>query len=119
MIAERLGPIARRLISSARWTDAYPSSTEWQQELNILLSFAGSQGSLSDFVPRLESKNTQRDEALEELRVAYLLHHSGFPIVKWNTPGLNGKVGEYLVLTAEGQNIFVEVKSPGWEGGTL
>jgi hypothetical protein len=44
---------------------------------------------------RLESENTQRDEALDELRVAYLLHHSQFPVVQWEPPGLNGKVGEY------------------------
>jgi hypothetical protein len=25
-------------------------------------------------------------------------------------------VGEYLIDTPEGQHVFVEVKSPGWEG---
>jgi hypothetical protein len=64
----------------------------------------------------LESKNTQRDEALEELRVAYWLHHNGFPIVQWEPPGFNDKVGEYLIGSPEGVEIFVEVKSPGWEG---
>lgn len=99
-----------------RWTDAYPSSIEWQQALDTLVLFADSQSCLSDFVPRIESKNTQRDEAIEELRVAYLLHNSGFPISQWSPPGLNGKLGEYLVAAPEGQHVFVEVKSPGWEG---
>ena len=80
------------------------------------MSFADDQGRLRHFIPRLESKNTQRDEALDELRVAYLLHHSHFPVVQWEPPGLNGKVGEYLIGTPEGQHVFVEVKSPGWEG---
>jgi hypothetical protein len=35
--------------------------------------------------------------------------------VQWEPPGLNGKVGEYLIGTPEGQNVFVEVKGPGWE----
>lgn len=110
------GPVARRLLAPARWTDAFPAFPEWAQELDELLLFADSQGQLSRFVPKLESKNTQRDEALDELRVAYLLHHTGFPIVQWDPPGLNGKVGEYLIGTPKHQNVFVEVKSPGWEG---
>jgi hypothetical protein len=115
-ITERLGPVARALISPGRWKDQYPAYPEYRRELDTLLSFADSQGCLANFVPRLQSKAAQRDEALEELRVAYLLHHSGFPIVQWSPQGLDGKVGEYLVAAPEGQNIFVEVKSPGWEG---
>lgn len=64
----------------------------------------------------MESKSPQRDEALDELRVAHFFHHSGFHITQWEPPGLNGKIGEYLVEAPEGQQIFVEVKSPGWEG---
>jgi hypothetical protein len=113
------GPVARRLISPDRWTDAYPAWPAWAKELDVLLLFADEQGRLSDFIPRLESRNAQRDEALNELRVAYLLHHSQFPVVQWEPPGLNGRVGEYLVATPEGQKVFVEVKSPGWEGGAF
>jgi hypothetical protein len=111
-----LGPVARRLITPDRWTDQYPACPEYAEELDALLLFADQQGRLPDFIPRLESRNTQRDEALSELRVAYLLHHSQFPVVQWEPPGLNGKVGEYLIATPEGQHVFVEVKSPGWEG---
>jgi hypothetical protein len=84
--------------------------------LDALLDFADEQGRLLHFIPRLESKAAQRDEALDELRVAYWLHHSGFPVVQWDPPGLNGRVGEYLISTPERKNVFVEVKSPGWEG---
>jgi len=113
--AKLFGPAARRLVAPDRWTDQYPAWPAWAKELDALLLFAEEQGRLADFVPRLESRNTQRDEALNELRVAYFLHHSEFRIVQWEPPGLNGRVGEYLVATPE-KSVFVEVKSPGWEG---
>ncbi len=114
--AQLFGPAARRLLSPDRWTDGYAATPEFAKELDVLLSFADDHDRLPHFIPRLESKNAQRDEALDELRVAYLLHHSHFPVTRWEPPGLNGKVGEYLVGTREGQRVFVEVKSPGWEG---
>ena len=114
--ARLFGPVARRHISPDRWTDQYPAFPAVAKELDELLRFADKQGRLPHFVSRLEARNTQRDEALSELRIAYLLHECRFPIVQWEPPGLNGKVGEYLIGTPEEQNVFVEVKSPGWEG---
>jgi hypothetical protein len=115
--AKMLGPQARRLICTDQWTDHYPARESFAKELDMLLQFAKEQNCLPIFKPKLEARrNTQRDEALNELRIAYLLHHGGFPIVQWEPPGLNGKVGEYLVGTLEARNVFVEVKSPGWEG---
>lgn len=114
--AQLFGPVARRHISADRWTDQYPAFPALAKELDELLRFADRQGMLPHFVPRLEARNTQRDEALSELRIAYLLDESRFPIIQWEPPGLNGKVGEYLLGTPEGQSAFVEVKSPGWEG---
>jgi hypothetical protein len=113
---ESFGPIARRLICPDRWSDKYPAWPAYAAELDALLTFCDQEGRLSQYVPRLESKSAQRDEALEELRVAYWLHHNGFLIIQWEPPGLNGKVGEYLVHTPEQKTVFVEVKSPGWEG---
>src|SRR5258708_24471072 len=113
--AKALGPVARRLVSPARWTDEYPSCSTFAKELDALLLFADEQDRLRQFVPRLEARNTQRDEALSELRVAYWLHHNSLPILQWEPPGLNRKVGEYLIGTPDGHKVFVEVKSPGWE----
>src|SRR5271170_6894015 len=79
--AKLLGPVARRLVSPARWTDEYPAWPAYAKELDALLLFADEQGRLSQFVPRLESRNTQRDEALNELRVAYWFHHNKLPIL--------------------------------------
>jgi hypothetical protein len=114
--AKLFGPVARRLICTDRWKDAYPAREAYAQELDALLEYADAQGALHHLRPRLESKNSQRDEALEELRVAYWLHNFGFSVVQWEPPGLNGKVGEYLIDTPEQNRVFVEVKSPGWEG---
>ncbi len=110
------GPIARRLICPDRWKDEYPAWPEYAKELDALLAFADERGRVAHFKPRLESKKAQRDEALDELRVAYWLNHKGFPISQWEPPGLNGKIGEYLIRAKDQTNIFVEVKSPGWEG---
>lgn len=112
-----LGPIARRLLRPDRWKDKYPTWPDYAKELDALLDFADEQGRLLHFMPRFESKAAQRDEALDELRVAYWLHQSGFPVVQWEPPGLDGRVGEYLISVPERKNVFVEVKSPGWEGG--
>ncbi|HKC00360.1 MAG TPA: hypothetical protein VKD23_16370 [Terriglobales bacterium] len=114
--AQLLGPVARRLICPERWTDAYPAWESFAQELDALLEYADAEGGLHHLAPRLESKNAQRDEALEELRVAYWLHNWRFPVVRWEPRGLGGKVGEYLISTPEKKRVFVEVKSPGWEG---
>ena len=111
----RLGPAARKLISPERWTDGYPGPVAYSRELDALLDWASAKGCLWRFQSRLESKNTQRDEALAELRLAYLLDSVGFPIVGWDPPGANGKKGEYLLATPEKTDVFVELKSPGWE----
>src|SRR5260221_457818 len=73
--AQLLGPVARRLICPERWTDAYPAWESFAQELDALLEYADAEGGLHHLAPRLESKNAQRDEALEELRGAYWLDH--------------------------------------------
>jgi hypothetical protein len=104
------------LICPDRWTDAYPAWPEWAKELDVLLEFVDEQAHLPQYVPRLESKNAQRDEALNELRIAYWFYQTGFPIAEWEPPGLNSKVGEYAITTPGNENTFVEVKSPGWEG---
>jgi hypothetical protein len=69
--ALRLGPAARRLISPDRWTDGYPGPVAYSRELDVLLDWASQRNYLKRFVPNIEAKNTKRDEALNELRLAY------------------------------------------------
>ena len=85
------------------------------KELDALLRFADEKGCLQRFVPNLEARNKQRDKALNELRLAYLFDNLGFPVLQWDPPGLNGKVGEFLLDSPEKTPIFNEIKSPGWE----
>ena len=113
--ALRLGPAARRLISPDRWTDGYPGPVAYSRELDVLLDWASKRNYLKRFVPNIEAKNTKRDEALNELRLAYFFDHTGFPVVQLDPPGANNKMGEYLLDSPEKTNVFVELKSPGWE----
>jgi hypothetical protein len=114
--AKALGPVARKLVSPDRWTDSYPATPEASRELDVLLQFADERGQAAKFVSRLETRNHNRDETLNELRVAYWFDQHGFPILQWDPPGLNGMVGEYLIDSPENVPVFVELKSPGWEG---
>jgi hypothetical protein len=112
----RLGPVARKLISPDKWTDDYPATEAYSKELDVLLQFADEKPDcLKRFVPNIESKNTKRDEALNELRLAYLLENLGFPVIGWDPPGLGNKIGEFLLDSPEKIQIFTEIKSPGWE----
>jgi hypothetical protein len=113
--ARRLGQVARKLICPDKWTDGYPGPAAYVKELDLLLKFADESGCLARFVPNIEARNTKRDEAINELRLAYLFESLGFPIVAWDPPGLNGKIGEFTLESPEGIQIFTEIKSPGWE----
>lgn len=46
----------------------------------MLVDWAKAEGCLWRFQSRLESKNTQRDETIAELRFAFLLDSVGFSI---------------------------------------
>jgi hypothetical protein len=85
------------------------------KELDVLLKFADEKGCLTRFVPTIESRNKQRDEAINELRLAYLLENMGFPIVGWDPTGLGKMKGEFTLESPEKVQIFTEIKSPGWE----
>ncbi|MGB8801409.1 MAG: hypothetical protein WCC97_12030 [Candidatus Acidiferrales bacterium] len=112
----RFGTLTSTLLFPLPWKDDYPSCQEWADELECLLTFADSQGQRTAFLPRIKTNRAnQRDEALNELRVAMPLQSNGFPIVAWSPAGLGAMVGEYLVRAPEPVNVFVEVKSPGWE----
>jgi hypothetical protein len=110
------GPLTSKLLLPFPWKDGFPSWQDWADELEQLLSFADAQGRIDDFLSRLRTeRHTQRDAALNELRVALFFDRSGFPILKWDPPGLAGRVGEFSIVAREGCAVFSEVKSRGWE----
>jgi hypothetical protein len=113
----KLGPLSRELLLGARSAgqDQYPANQRAANELERLLSFAVAQDQLQRFrSPISKGQKHQRDEALQELRTAFFLARNGFSITQWDPPGLSGAKGEYSIK-ADGQEVFVEVKSPGWE----
>ena len=111
-----LGQLSASIYDGAPWAgDGYPSHQMFADELELLLSFAESEGVLAMYRKELRGRASQRDSALEELRVANVLHDRGFGVTKWRPVGQAPKEGEFLVRGSDGVDIFVEVKSPGWE----
>ncbi|HMD83336.1 MAG TPA: hypothetical protein VKO18_01395 [Terriglobia bacterium] len=111
-----LGPLGSLVNSEARWTDEYPSWQQYADELEEVLNWTKAKGQWNSYLGALQGSNSQRDSALMEIRVAKYLESSGFLVVDWKPQGAGGNEGEYTVEGQSGQRVFVEVKSPGWEG---
>jgi hypothetical protein len=112
-----LGPLTRQLVNegAAIWGDSYPAWQSYADECERLLSFLAARQELDRFRPRLVSRRQQRDEALNEIRVAYFLDRSGCPVVGWEVTDAAPYNVEFEVSLGQGANAFVEAKSPGWE----
>ena len=113
-----LGAYASDIYAKAKWAqeDEFPSNQQWADDLEKILKFAAAQRQLNKFTPKLTASASQRDSALAELRVAFHLHSQGLNISSWEPVGLPPKEGEFKVVDKTGREVFVEVKSPGWEG---
>jgi len=111
-----LGNFTTKLLGHRPWKDGYPAHPIYGEELEKILLFAESEGRRDHYISRLRGKLNQREESLNELRVAFHLKHQGFRIVEWEPVGEGRKKGEFSIARGEGGTIFVEVKSPGWEG---
>lgn len=102
--------------NQSSWDDPYPAWQPWADEAEALLRFLFEEHQLHRFWPRLCAKKQQRDEALNEIRVARFLTARGYPISDWaepqDAPGTNV---EYAISLGDSARAFVEVKSPGWE----
>lgn len=97
------------------WRDLYPAWQCYADECERLLSFAALQGEIDRFWPRLSSRRQQRDEALNEIRVAYFLDSAGFPVVDWEVIDAAPYNVEFALALGQSRIALVEVKSPGWE----
>jgi hypothetical protein len=111
----RLGAVARKLLNTDKWRGDYPAWPAYSRELDELLHFANLNGYLGRFIRNLESKDRQRDKALSELRLAYMFRHLKFAIPGWDPPGANGMTGEFMLSWPGEPEVFVEIKSRGWE----
>lgn len=112
-----LGPLAAKVCAAARWRgqDEFPAWQVRADEIEQVLEFAQSSGQFDRFFSRLTASKTQRDGAIQELRVAFFFQRDGFPITFWEPAGAAGLVGEFSIGISTPPDIFVEVKSPGWE----
>jgi hypothetical protein len=108
--------LAGNLKNSAAWTDEYPAWQDFADELEVLLSYLDRNGALSRYLPRLRARAHQRDETINEIRVALLLDSLGYPIVDWGEPqDAPGYNVEFAIALDANSRAYVEVKSPGWE----
>jgi hypothetical protein len=113
----QLGSLSAAIYQQAKWAgDGYPARQTWADELEALLDFAKANNVFEMYSHELLAKRNQRDAAIDELRVAYLLTSRGFGVSRWRPVGLARKEGEFLVAGPDGADVFVEVKRRGWEG---
>jgi hypothetical protein len=96
--------------------DQFPSSQLWADEIERVLSYAHAQGKFDEYLGALRGNASQRDSAIAELRVAFYFHRNQHPVIQWKPIGADGNEGEYLIRAPGPENVFVEVKAPGWEG---
>lgn len=111
-------PLLHHVAQGAQWLgqDDYPAWEEWADEHERWLQFVRARGALDHYLPRFRGPAQRRDEALAEIAAAYFVEtHAGLPIIAWEPRGTGRTKGEFLVGVRPAGQVFVEVKSPGWE----
>lgn len=110
-------PLLYQISESSKWKekDDFPSTLALANEVEQWLKFINTKYQWDRFLPRLREEPKERDETLAEIAVAYYFEtQQKWPIVEWEPLGLDLKLGEFLMRFPQG-DVFVEVKSPGWE----
>lgn len=99
-----------------RGADEFPSSDEWKREIDKWLQYIQRKGQLARYRPRLNDSKTRRDEALAEISSAYFLEEKlGHKVLRWEEKTVGDRDVDF-VAKVNSQEVFCEVKSPGWEG---
>ena len=108
----------QQMSTNATWVgmDEFPSNRIWANEVEEVLEYLKAKKQFERLLPRLRGNLNERDGALAEGRVAYVLARQGFSIVSWEPIGNSGKKGEFEIKWQNNPPIFVEVKGPRWEG---
>jgi len=103
--------------NKAKWRgkDSFPSCSGWKHEINKWLEFIQGKNQLKRYLPRLNDSKTMRDEALAEILSAYVIEVKlKYSIIGWEEITVGGKNVDFVIR--EGlDEIYCEVKSPGWE----
>src|SRR5215471_12914593 len=104
------------IFDNVKWQgkDVFPSCDKWKREINNWLAFIQRKGELQRYQPRLLSKAPLRDEAFAEIFSAYLLESRlHYSIMDWERKTVGGKDVDFVMRDGL-QEIYCEVKSPGW-----
>lgn len=110
-----------RVFQNSRWhgADKFSSSEEWKTEIEKWLVFIDKKNQLGRYKPRLNDRKTARDLALAEIFAAYLMETElNYPVTGWEKRTVGGRDVDF-VLSLRGEEIYCEVKSPGWESELL
>jgi len=105
------------IFNKPKWygKDDFPSCDEWKHEINNWLLFIQTKNQLTRYLPRLNDSKTKRDEALAEIFSAYILEVIlKYPIIYWEKQTVGGKDVDFVICDGTNE-IYCEVKSPGWE----
>lgn len=110
-------PLLTKIAEGSRWLgkDEFPSNEIARDRVVEWLEYINSKGQFGRFLSRLKDVPAKREETFAEIKAACFIEKcAGYPITTWEPSGNNGKLGEFS-FTFENQEIFCEVKSPGWE----
>lgn len=105
------------VFNNPAWTgkDDFPSCLEWKLEINKRLEFIKNKGVPNRFLKRLNAKKTERDEAFSEILAAYILEEKlNYKIIEWDRNTIGKRDVDFIIMAGL-QEIYCEVKSPGWE----
>jgi len=98
-----------------RGKDDFPSCDEWKNEYNNWLLFIQNKNQLKRYLPRLNDSKTMRDETFAEISSAYLMEVKlKYPVIRWEEKTVGDRDVDF-VIRAGSNEIYSEVKSPGWE----
>ncbi len=94
----------------------FPPCEDWKCEVEKYLQFMKNKDWLDLMKPQLQSRNY--DSFLSEIFAAYFIENSlGFEVTRWNPVTTKyGHSVEFCIKDKSGEEIFCEVKSPGWKG---
>ena len=92
-------------------------NVSWKNEIEKWLLYINNKGELNRFLSRLTKMDSRKiNEVLAEISSAYLLNNElNFVVTGWEVPTKNNKNVDF-VIKGKSDEIFCEVKSPGWEG---
>ncbi len=112
----KYGPLTRVVMHEASWlgTDEWPSSQEWADEAERVLSHLVAHSQFGRFLGDLKGKLSQRGGAFAEARVAFWFSRNGFRITRWH-PEVTKYPGDLEIQWGDTPNIFVEVKQRTWQ----